>query len=57
MLDDRWKDAFDFSTSSFAEILQRAALTPARSPEPSPTKERPSVPTAPTVLALATATA
>src|SRR5574339_468049 len=55
MLDDRWKHAFfDYSTSSFAEILQRAAphLLPGRS-EPSTAES--AVPPAPhgtTVLAL-----
>src|SRR5260370_4092007 len=54
MLDDRWKHAFfDYSTSSFAEILQRAAphLLPGRS-EASDEGSVPPVPHGTTVLAL-----
>ena len=55
MLDDRFKDAFfDYSTSSFAEILQRAAphLLPGRAENAADEGGMPSVPHGTTVLAL-----
>ena len=55
MLDDRWKQAFfDYSTSSFAEILHRAAphLLPGRSEGGTDEGSVPSVPHGTTVLAL-----
>ena len=55
MLDDRWKHAFfDYSTSSFAEILQRAAphLLPGRAEHTAEDGSVPSVPHGTTVLAL-----
>jgi len=55
MLDERWKHAFfDYSTSSFAELLQRAAphLLPGQTEPAGGEGGAPAIPHGTTVLAL-----